>query len=79
MGWSSSFDLTLDLDALDEDLQEDVFYTPKCGPIVKMNSQDLVINRNLWSSYLIGFFLDERFFFIERSKLNSVWELQGQF
>ena len=47
MGWSSSFDLTPDLDALDEELQEDAFYTPNCGHIVKMNSQDLVINRTL--------------------------------
>ena len=64
IGWSNnSFDLTPNLDVMDEKLQEDIFYTSRCGLIVDINSQDLVISGNLWSSYLVGFFLDERSFF----------------
>ena len=63
---------------MDEDLQEDIVYTLRRGPTVEMNAHDIVSGRNLWRSYLVGFILDERSFFVRRIQtiLNSAWGSQ---
>ena len=81
MGWSdSSSKSDPDIDVMEEEFQGEIIYTARRGPIVEMNPHDITATRNLWSSCLVGFLLDDRSFSPRRLQtiLSAAWELQGR-
>ena len=67
----------LESDLLPSDKDEVPF--ARHGPVVEPDLEDLVVQRDFWSSYAIGFLLDYRMFSISHLQhlINFAWRIRG--
>ena len=62
-GWfESNSDSNVDLDAMEEDIQEYLFYKACRGPIVELGPQTIQESKARWPRCLIGLLLDDKSF-----------------
>ena len=73
--------LDIDIEAIEEDLQEEIFYRPQRDPVIRFDSQLVEVSRQKQHSCLIGYMLDEKDMHNRRlqSILSNAWELHVNF
>ena len=82
LAWSkTSSNSNANLDAMEEDMQEALFYIAHKGPIVELDPQILQESRARWPRCLIGLFLDDRSFSLTcmQAVLRHAWHLRSDF
>lgn len=86
VGWTDSSDSDINSDLLDEELESDLLPSDedevpfaRHGPVVELDSEDVVAQKEFWNHCAIGFLLDYRKFSVPRLQqlINSTRRVRG--